>query len=1129
MSAADAPGREDLLPALLAAYDDALAAGAAGTSLDESAAPAELRARLERRAACCLLLRQLLRGAASTAPRTPAEATSVPETVPSSAGLPSLGRFRIHREIGRGAFGVVFHAYDPQLARDVALKVPRAEVLVTPELGGRFAQEARTAAGLEHPNLVPVYEAGQEGPICYIVSAYCPGITLAAWLKAHTDPVPYADAAQLLATLAEAVAHAHQRGVVHRDLKPGNILLRRKSEEPNPKPEMQAADCELRISDFEPKVTDFGLAKLVQDERGATIAGCPTQTGAVLGTPRYMAPEQAGGQSKAVGPAADIYALGVILYEVLTGRPPFQADTALDTLWLVRTQEPLPPARLRPGLPRDLETICLKCLHKEPGRRYASAVALAEDLGRFLRHEPIRAGRPRPLGRLALWGRRNPALAATITVAAVLIGMMAGVSISQVLQERDRYHAEQEKAVANLYQSVVGEARALRLARASGFRAKAWARLEQALALETPGRDPLVLRQQAAACLGDFVGLEPAVWPQQVGGVWFVALAVDPGGGQAAVGMTDGTVALRRLPDGKEMSRLRGHRAGVFAVVFAPEGKVLASADDQGQIKVWDQQPAGAWVCRRTLTTDRSAVPGMVRAHSLCLAPGGHHLFACAKGARAVSCWDLTADGPAKHFPSPGKEPLRAAALSRDARLLAAAYQQAGENGVLLWDVPSRRFLRKAATTLGEVQDLVFSPDGTQLACACDLGTLVLDTAELRTRLYMSSGLVYSLGFSRDGRTLAIPDQSVGVVRLWNVRANREEAVLEHPQEPHSVVFCHEAGTLVTMAAQSVRVWDLHGQGEILALSGHAGKVTDMAFRADGRLLASAGGDKVVRLWDPQTGRLRATLSSSGGLGQSVAFHPDGQTLATADFAGAVRLWDVRAPNAPQELPALAHDAGSLVWCVRFSPDGKYLAVGGARGLTVWRAAPAKGRASWERRHQVKDLHVSNLCFDPGGRWLAWGDYHHDLHVCRLADWQVTVVSAELQGAPHGLAFLPDGKRLLWIAPGTRAAVWEAGAGRKEVLMDVRTAPGLDHYKSGFELALSPDGHWLAVHGSSVTIWDTQTRGLLLALPPEPDAVTCLAWGAGRDRLAVGSANGRLVVWNLPQVRSQLAAIGLGW
>jgi serine/threonine protein kinase len=353
-----------------------------------------------------------------------------------------LGRFRIVRELGRGTFGVVFLAADPHLQRQVALKVPRAECLLASELRERFVREARAAAGLDHPNVVAVYEAGEVEGVYYIASAYCPGITLAEWLADNEERTPFRMAAQLLLTLSEAVQHAHSRGVIHRDLKPSNVLLQMHPEASSPTPsEPGALATGGGVSGFQlpfiPKVTDFGLAKLAlarrdQGEPGASATGDQTRSGAVVGTPHYMAPEQASGKNREVGPAADTYALGAILYELLTGRPPFQGETVLDTLEQVRSREPVPPRRLRRHLPPDLETICLKCLAKEPRRRYRSAGALALDLRCYLAGEPILARRTGWARRLLLWLRRNPSLAVIVCLAVLVLAVVQGAPIGAV-------------------------------------------------------------------------------------------------------------------------------------------------------------------------------------------------------------------------------------------------------------------------------------------------------------------------------------------------------------------------------------------------------------------------------------------------------------------------------------------------------------------------------------------------------------------------------------------------------------------------------------------------------------------------------------------------------------------------
>ena len=278
-----------------------------------------------------------------------------------------FGRFQIMQTLGKGGFGIVFLAWDPALRRQVALKVPQPETLMTPDARKRFEREAQAAAGLDHPNIVPIYESGCVGTVSFISAAYCPGPTLEQWLVRQSQPVPVRDAADLVATLARAVEHAHDRGVLHRDLKPSNILLQRRGADgPD-------HDEDNVLAGFEPRITDFSLAKI------ADGLGPETKTGVPFGSPPYMAPEQAEGKQRAIGPPVDVYGLGTILYELLTGTPPFGGESQLDILRQVIADDPLPPGRRRNEVPPELEAITLKCLRKTPEGRYRGPRELAEE------------------------------------------------------------------------------------------------------------------------------------------------------------------------------------------------------------------------------------------------------------------------------------------------------------------------------------------------------------------------------------------------------------------------------------------------------------------------------------------------------------------------------------------------------------------------------------------------------------------------------------------------------------------------------------------------------------------------------------------------------------------------------
>ncbi len=336
----------------------------------------------------------------------PAAADPAPAS-PARASVVRLGNYEILGELGRGGMGVVYHARHLKLRHDVALKMILAAGHASRQELARFQLEAAAVARLQHPNIVRIFEFGEEGGKPFFSLEFVDGGSLTGRLK--DGPLPPREAATILEKLARAMHHAHELGIVHRDLKPANVLLTHTGE---------------------PKVADFGLAKELDSEDGLS------RTGTVMGTPAYMAPEQAEGRLREVGPGSDVYALGAILYECLTGQVPFRATTLRETLEMVVRREPTPLRRLRSTVPRDLETVCLRCLEKDPARRYLTAGDLADDLGRFLRGEPVAARPVGSLGRTWRWCRRNPAVAGLLAavVGALLLG--ATVSLAFALQAR---------------------------------------------------------------------------------------------------------------------------------------------------------------------------------------------------------------------------------------------------------------------------------------------------------------------------------------------------------------------------------------------------------------------------------------------------------------------------------------------------------------------------------------------------------------------------------------------------------------------------------------------------------------------------------------------------------------------
>ena len=483
-----------------------------------------------------------------------------------------IGRFEILEELGRGGHGIVLLAYDPTLKRQVALKVPRPEVLASREMRERFIREANAAARLTHPAIVQVYELGDAGPICYIAAEYCPGQTLAAAIR---ESGPFRDlqvAAKLLLTLAEAIEYANTHGVLHRDLKPANVLL-------VPTETLTFAsdlEVESNTAAFEPKITDFGLAKLVDVEAGHT------REGVLIGTPAYMAPELAQGKVLDLGATTDVYGLGTILYEMLAGRPPFLGSSDVDLLRQVAEVEPTPLTQLRRGISPDLAAICHKCLEKRPAHRYSTAANLAADLRRYLAGEPTTARPATPFQKASKWIRRFPAAAALIGVSslAILVISVGGwVAYSRTRLAMDEALASERQSLRLNYASTM----------ALAWRAWEHDSVDEACrlldrCLPVAGKEDL--REFSWRYLWNVTHQHAATLIGHQGDVYRVTYSPDSNWlGSAG---HDHTVRLWNAGSNQLQHKLTGHDADVNGVAFSPDSRTIASASDDGSVKIWD-------------------------------------------------------------------------------------------------------------------------------------------------------------------------------------------------------------------------------------------------------------------------------------------------------------------------------------------------------------------------------------------------------------------------------------------------------------------------------------------------------------------------------------------------------------
>jgi WD40 repeat protein len=1064
-----------------------------------------------------------LRNGKATLPMQPALRTGLdPErtrTEPGPAGaaaLPTIPGYEVLEELGHGGMGVVYKARDLGLNRLVALKMIRAGDFADEDARRRFQREAEAVARLKHPDIVQIYEIGKQEGQPFFSLEFVEGGSLASRL----DGTPWlaARAARLVEVVARAVQAAHEAHLVHRDLTPGNVLL---------------------TADGTPKVTDFGLVKQLDP------AGQQSQSGVIAGTPSYMSPEQAGSKSKEVGPATDVYALGAILYELLTGRPPFRGETPTETVLQVISQEPVPPSWLNSKVPRDLETICLKCLEKDPATRYGSAEDLAEDLRRFLVSEPIHARPAGPWGRTVKWARRRPALAALYFAMAAV----TGVSILYAIREAE--HARQigkkkEELDGALSKSKDYLRRSARFALNQGLTHCEHGEVSRGM--HALAQSVTMAEQAGASDVEDEARRQLALWQTQLhslshemqNGPDEAAIVAFRPDGKTFLTARGNEVHLRETASGKTVARLR-HKNPVLTATFAPDGKTVLT---------------GCWDI-------------------------------------AAQMWDATTGQP-RGAPFRHKGGVHQVAFSNDGKsVLTGSY----DGRVLLWDATTCALKNELA--LDSFKDpfklsaVALSPDGKKALLGSEKGTICLWYTALNENLKIMlskghHGRVYAVAFSPDGRRFVTAGWD-HIAWLWDAPTKDPERLQGpngrvvwaipgfEPREPlvhqervvETVAFTHDGKTLVTAGGGvpnqvgEVRLWDAETGQQIGDMLPHETTVRKVAFTPNGRTLLTACGNGKTLFWNVAPGPSSVVRFRHQESVSHAKHHPTGKTMITRSQRK-VLVWDVSAGKVIRELPAHTNAVGDLalsqdgklvlsaglkeacllelpnLTCVcRFSfpelvsPSGSVPAVALSRdgqtiviatdddaGLdekkekgTVWiftKTSASGEPLKYRRKALTYQGIVADLALSRDSKTLLTGSCDKTARLWDLSSDQC-IHTLNHPGPVTAVAFSPDDKV---FATGTDDGIirlWDATAGRPIV--------ALKHHSSAIrKIAFSPDGKIVASGSKDTTarLWEASTARPFGPPLRHAGGVSDISFTPDGKKLVTAGADENVRLWPIP-------------
>ena len=930
--------------------------------------------------------------------------------VEPDANLPrSFGPYELMEEIARGGMGVVYKARQVTLDRTVALKVLIGGAFSSEALLRRFRVEAEAAAGLQHPGIVSIHEFGEYDNQPYFTMDYVEGKNLSEVAKGQ--PIAPVRAARYLQAIAEAVSFAHQQGILHRDLKPSNVLI---------------------DENDRPRVADFGLAKRVGDESDLTLAG------QMLGSPNYAPPEQAAGRQDSVGVRSDVYALGGLLYFLLTGRPPFLASTVRETLRLVFETDPISPRVLNPDVPHDLDTICLKCLEKYPERRYDSAQALADELKRFMKGEPISARPISSAERTVRWCRRHPAiasLAATVVAALTATSVIFYSSGRRIEHARALEQAARVEAEENLYASNMN-----------------WISSSATMPAGTDLRTALLLLNAARPKSGerDLRGFE---WRYY----WSIAQS--------------GALAV-----------LKGHADVVNAVSFAPDGAHLVTHSRDGVLKVWDAATMreihsldGAFVLGGftangaqlvfsrpdnslwaiDLTTWNATQVRVKSGRLIAALPDGRHVVVFGPDYLPVL---RAADDPIIEEKYPDVPPDVCAVVSANGRRAAVASPPGRPYpSILVIDLSTRRQVA-AFVDPRPVIALALSPDGTQLVSSGFDGVLKVWDVErgaLERTFKAFLDPVWGMAFSADGQSFAAGGNNRDL-KIWStIGWEEKEKMSGHSTTVLSVAFSPDGRRLVSGAEDELAmVWPAHSQSlptempQLLRGPEWIDRTPGIAFSPDSRLFAGTAADGTVKVWRTDTIETVATYPMDA---RTVAFSPDGKSVLGEGYDGIVNRWALDGQNPEQtirpkaifanwqvapltsqervtlvadqpETRAVCHtceisstrdgiNAGAMLTspALAISSDGRTMYIGLPQGgVEIWDMASRQAR----KTISAHKLPVTALATSPDGRYFASGSLDNSTVLWDAATGQHVATYYSHNRPVWALAFSPDSKTL---------------------------------------------------------------------------------------------------------------------